>query len=72
MQEMTLGPMRKDWARDEPPGDCAECGGECDGAECGLHAAGCVYGGFTQATGYWLIADGCPLYHGESLIPDRN
>lgn len=42
---------------------CSECGGNCDGDECGTHAAGCVYGGFS--CGYWLIAEGCTLSHWE-------
>lgn len=64
-KRMTIGPMRKDWPRAEPPGACPECGGECD-AGCGNHSAGCVYGGFTEETAYWMIVEGCPLYHGES------
>jgi hypothetical protein len=42
---------------------CPECGGNCNGAECGLHAAGCCYGGFS--CGYWLVVDGCELEHHE-------
>lgn len=38
---------------------CVECGG----GECGLHPKGCVYGGFSAYTGYWLVADGCELRH---------
>lgn len=61
-QSMRIGPeLPDDYQR--PPGDCRTCGGQCDGPECGLHAAGCIYGGFSR--GYWMIADGCPLDHGE-------
>lgn len=68
--ELRIGPVRKDWpVLPEPRGNCRVCGGQCDGADCGLHAAGCVYGGFTSETAYWLIAEGCPLYHGESDEP---
>ena len=42
---------------------CPECGGDC-APECGLHPAGCVYGGFSE--GYWLKADGCERNHGET------
>lgn len=38
---------------------CARCGGE----ECGLHPLGCIYGGFTERTAYWLAVDGCELDH---------
>jgi hypothetical protein len=47
-------------SRDEP---CPECGGQCC-PECGLHPAGCVYGGFSH--GYWLIAEGCDRSHSEN------
>lgn len=62
---MRIGPARPEswWEANGPPGDCAECGGQCDGPECGTHAAGCVYGGFSLT--YWLIAPNCPLFHGE-------
>lgn len=50
------------WDEHSPKGDCAGCAGQCDGPECGLHAAGCIFGGPDP---YWLIADGCPLFHGE-------
>lgn len=63
---MRLGPLRMEWPHDPPNGACAECGSDCDGEECGLHVAGCIYGGPTEQTAYWLIAEGCPLYHGES------
>lgn len=41
---------------------CPECGGDC-APECGLHPAGCIYGGFSK--GYWLVADDCDRSHGE-------
>lgn len=41
---------------------CPDCGGNCD-PECGLHPLGCIYGGFTKRTSYWLIAEGCELEH---------
>lgn len=47
-----------------PRGDCKQCGGQCDGPDCGLHAAGCVYGGFGY--GYWMYAEDCPLDHGPT------
>ena len=59
---LRIGPEIRDHSQ-EPKGSCDECGGQCDGNECGLHAAGCVYGGFGY--GYWLIAEGCPLWHGD-------
>jgi hypothetical protein len=51
------------WEEHSPKGDCRECGGQCDGLECGLHVAGCIFGGLVP---YWLIAEGCKLFHGES------
>ena len=63
-QQMTIGPERRDWPHDELPGGCPECGGQC-APECGRHPLGCVYGGFTEASSYWMIAEGCTLYHGE-------
>jgi hypothetical protein len=54
------------WDEHSPEGDCRKCGGECDGDDCGLHSAGCIFGGFSY--GYWLIADGCPRFHGEELV----
>jgi hypothetical protein len=63
--QVRIGPIRRDWPHAPSSGDCLECGGECDGGECGLHRAGCVYGGFTPDTCYWLIVNGCSLYHGE-------
>lgn len=67
MEEVSLrmGPLRYLWSHDPLPGDCPECGGQCDGDECGLHAAGCVYGGPTSQLCYWLYAEDCPLYHGD-------
>lgn len=62
---MRLGPLRKHWKGPEPKGDCEHCGGQCDGPECGLHAAGCIYGGPAEGEEYWMIVDGCELYHGE-------
>jgi hypothetical protein len=46
-------------------GTCADCGGQCDGPDCGLHAEGCIFGG-PPGGDYWLIAEGCPLDHAES------
>lgn len=40
---------------------CPECGGDCVPGDCGIHPAGCVYGGFS--CGYWLIAKDCPFEH---------
>ncbi len=49
----------------EPKCDpCPECGGDC-APECGMHPAGCHYGGFTEMTAYWLVVDGCDRDHGE-------
>jgi hypothetical protein len=61
---LRLGPMKKDWIGKEPDGECKECGGQCS-PKCGIHPAGCIYGGFTDETAYWMIADECDLYHGE-------
>ena len=61
--KIILGPLREDWLEDEKPGDCPECGGQCS-PECGYHPMGCMYGGPTEATAYWMKIDGCPLYHG--------
>lgn len=52
------------WDEHNPPGNCAQCGGQCDGTDCGLHAAGCVYGGLGY--GYWTYSKNCPLFHGET------
>lgn len=51
---------------------CVDCGGDC-APECGMHPMGCLYGGFTEATSYWIAVVGCPLDHGDSagtLAPD--
>ena len=65
-RRLRIGPGVKDWPHAAPKtGCCQDCGEDCDGDECGLHAAGCIFGGFTRQTAYWLIAEGCPLYHGE-------
>lgn len=61
-KEMILGPclvVTTELTR----GGCKECGGQCDGPDCGLHAAGCIYGGFGY--GYWIYDPDCPLDHGE-------
>ena len=63
-KQLRIGPTRINWVGEEPHGDCKGCGGQCEG-DCGLHPAGCVYGGFTEATSFWLIAKDCQLYHGE-------
>lgn len=47
---------------------CPECGGDC-APECGKHPMGCVYGGFSEYTGYWIVVDGCNLNH-EGTHPD--
>jgi hypothetical protein len=59
-----LGPEKRDWKGEEPKGNCPECGGQCS-PECGLHPKGCIYGGPTEETCYWMIAEDCELYHGE-------
>ena len=43
---------------------CERCGGDC-APECGRHPLGCIYGGFTTKTAYWLAVDECKLNHGE-------
>lgn len=63
---MTFGPLTKDWPHEDAEGLCPECAGSCDGPECGTHVAGCIYGGPTERSSYWLIAEGCPRYHGEA------
>lgn len=62
---MRIGPEHssKWWVEHNPKGDCKECGSDCDGEECGLHAAGCFFGGFAKT--YWVYAEGCPRFHGE-------
>ena len=64
-REVRIGPVRKEWVGNEPEGGCLDCGGQC-GDECGIHPAGCIYGGFSEQTSYWLIVDGCNCYHGEA------
>lgn len=61
---MRLGPIHRDWPREDDRGDCPDCGGEC-APECGRHPLGCLYGGPTDETAYWLIVKGCERYHGE-------
>lgn len=64
VKKMRLGPERPGayWQANGPDGGCPDCGGQC-APECGRHPAGCVFGGF--ALGYWMIVDGCQLFHGE-------
>lgn len=62
MTALRLGPVMSTWGRQAKDGDCDECGGQC-APECGLHPAGCVFGGLSDP--YWLIADECELDHGE-------
>lgn len=66
-QVLTIGPDHPmQWWMDHwPRGCCRSRAGQCDGDECGLHAAGCIFGG-PDFGAYWLIADGCTLWHGES------
>ncbi len=52
-KQMRIGPVKRDWVEDESKGDS------------GNHPMGCIYGGFTDQSSYWLIVPGCPLYHGE-------
>ena len=65
---MRIGPEHFSswWKQHDPDGDCPECGGQCD-PECGKHPAGCIFGGFSKT--YWLIVEGCPLFHGETEKP---
>lgn len=49
---------------------CTTCGGEC-APECGRHPAGCVYGGLSEESGYWLQVDGCPLDHAPARRSPR-
>ena len=67
-QSLRIGPKRCYWQGQEPAGTCPDCGGQC-APECGKHPAGCIYGGFSANTAYWLIASDCPLYHGEETHP---
>ena len=64
IQALRMGPTEDHWHGKPPKGDCEWCDGQCDGDDCGLHAAGCIFGGPIH-NGYWLIAAGCPLWHGE-------
>jgi hypothetical protein len=61
---MRLGPEhpRSWWDENNKDGDCPDCGGQCS-PECGKHPAGCFFGGL--GGGYWMIAEGCQLFHGE-------
>ena len=63
-QAMRFGPERKDFVGIEPKGECEHCGGQCS-PECGKHPKGCFYGGSTNQSAYWMIANGCELYHGD-------
>lgn len=47
---------------------CEDCGGNC-APECGMHPLGCVYGGFSELTSYWIAIDGCSLDHSGPLPP---
>ena len=67
VKPMRIGPLTRGWSPPEGQGDCPDCGGQCDDG-CGRHKAGCLFGGILFR-GYWLIADGCPLYHGEKDTP---
>ena len=46
-----------------PDAPCPDCGGDC-APECGRHPMGCVFGGFTEVSAYWLVTEGCPRKHG--------
>jgi hypothetical protein len=63
VQQLILGPEYKDFAGVEPSGECSECGGQC-APRCGVHPKGCIWGGPTRATAYWLYDETCELYHG--------
>lgn len=69
IKQMRIGPERRHWVGEEPAGDCKQCGGQCGDEDCGIHPAGCIFGGWSRETSYWLIVDGCELYHGEG--PDE-
>lgn len=45
---------------------CLECGGNC-APECGRHPLGCIFGGSTRLTSYWLVVPECTLSHGEEI-----
>jgi hypothetical protein len=62
-QAMRIGPTQSQHGRELARGSCSQCGGQC-APECGLHPLGCHYGG--SPDGYWIIADGCELDHGET------
>lgn len=47
---------------------CANCGGDC-APECGFHPLGCIYGGSTEASSYWLANEDCTLNHDGPLAP---
>ena len=49
---------------------CSHCGGDC-APECGRHPAGCIYGGFSIYSSYWLVAEGCTLSHGEEQEDEK-
>ena len=66
IQTMRIGPARSVayWETQDVPGDCPHCGGQCDpDQDCGIHPLGCFFGGGAEP--YWLIAEGCTLFHGE-------
>ncbi len=67
-QQMSIGPLKKDFVSGRPKGECPECGSDC-APECGRHPAGCIWGGFTEVTSYWLVAEGCDRFHGDRIIP---
>ena len=50
---------------------CETCGGDCD-PECGRHPMGCLYGGFTEASAYWLVVDGCKLNHPVPGVEEKS
>lgn len=62
---MILGPAHPPewWDQHAPDGDCFQCGGQCNGEDCGTHAAGCHFGGFADL--YWIYSPDCPLFHGD-------
>lgn len=64
VRTLTIGPEHPSawWEEHRPRGECEHCGGDCDGDDCGLHAAGCVFGGLGY--GYWMYDENCPRFHG--------
>ena len=60
-KKMCLGPVRSSWTKEPIKGGCRNCGLECDGEDCGLHKAGCIWGGWD---GYWIYDPECKLFHG--------